>query len=54
MRTLECGQCGQIVTAEDDEGLVKAALDHFSDKHKIVPLTEDKVRTTVAEQARDT
>ncbi len=54
MRTLECGQCGQIVTAENDEALVRAAMDHFSDKHKFVPLTEDKIRTTVAAQARDT
>ena len=53
MRTLECGQCGQLVTAEDDEDLIKVAMDHFSDKHKFVPVTEDKIRETVAAQARD-
>ena len=53
MRTMECGQCGQAFTAEDDEGLVKEASDHFADKHKFLPVSEDKIRATVAEKARD-
>ena len=53
MRTLECGQCGQIITAEDDEELVKAAAEHFADKHKFLPVSEDKIRATVTEKARD-
>ena len=53
MRALECGQCGQTITAEDDEELVKAAAEHFADKHKFLPISEDKIRATVVEKARD-
>ena len=53
MRTMDCGQCGETFTAEDDEGLVRAATEHFAEKHKFLPVSEDKIRATVAEKARD-
>ena len=54
MRTMECGQCGQTVTADDDEALVKAAKRHFAEEHSFLPVTEAQIRETVTAQAHDT
>ena len=53
MRTMECGQCGYMVTADDDEGLVEAAKQHFAEEHSFVPVSEEQLRETVTERARD-
>jgi hypothetical protein len=50
---MECGQCGDTLTAEDDEGLVKAAKQHFAEEHSFLPVTEERIREIVAASARD-
>ena len=52
-RALECGQCGETMTAPDDETLFVRAKQHFHDKHKFLPLSDDKIRRVIAEKAHD-
>ena len=52
-RTMTCKQCGATVTAADDEALFEAAKAHFKEKHRFLPVTDDKIRAAVAEGATD-
>ena len=52
-RTLACGQCGATVTAADDDALAEAAKQHFREQHPFLPVSDDKLRSIIAEKARD-
>ncbi len=52
-RALTCGQCGQTITAADDDALFEAAKAHFADEHKLLPVTDDKIREQIAASAVD-
>ena len=52
-RAMECGQCGETVSAADDEALFDVAKQHFHDKHKFLPVNDDKIRNVIAEKAHD-
>ena len=52
-RALTCKQCGETITAEEDNALFEAAKAHFGDKHKFIPVTDDKIREQIAASAVD-
>ena len=50
-RALVCGQCGETLTAADDKALFDLARQHFHDKHRFLPLSDDKIRGVIAKKA---
>jgi hypothetical protein len=52
-RALTCKQCGESITAADDDALFEAAKAHFGDRHKFLPVTDDKIREQVPASAVD-
>ena len=53
-RKMTCKQCGESITAADEAALLQAAKKHFHEKHKFLPVTEDRIREQVAAHAEDT
>lgn len=52
-RALTCERCGETLTAADDDALFEAAKAHFAEKHKFLPVTDDKIREQIAAKAVD-
>ena len=52
-RTLTCKQCGETITGGDDDALFEVAKAHFAEEHKFLPVTDDKIRQTIAGDAQD-
>jgi predicted small metal-binding protein len=51
MRVIECNFCGQVLQADDDEGLVKVAAQHMSTDHAEAQVDEEQVRGMVERDA---
>jgi predicted small metal-binding protein len=51
MRVIECNFCGQVLQADDDEGLVKVAAQHMSTDHAEAQVGEEQVRGMVERDA---
>lgn len=52
MRVIECNECGDTVTAADDDELVRRMAAHLRREHDAEP-EEDELRDLVADQAYD-
>jgi predicted small metal-binding protein len=52
MRVIECNECGDTVSAANDEELVSRLSDHLRSEHDIEP-DEGEVTDLVHEQAYD-
>jgi predicted small metal-binding protein len=52
MRVIECNECGETVSAADDEELVSRLSEHLASEHDI-ETEEDEVTDLVHEQAYD-
>jgi predicted small metal-binding protein len=52
MRVIECNECGDTVTAANDDELVRHLAEHLRSEHELEP-EEDEVEDLVHEQAYD-
>jgi predicted small metal-binding protein len=52
MRVIECNECGETISAADDEELERHLADHLRAEHDI-RLDEDELADLVHEQAYD-
>jgi predicted small metal-binding protein len=52
MRVIECNECGETVSAANDEELERRLTDHLRSEHGAEP-EEDEVTDLVHEQAYD-
>ena len=52
MRVIECNECGETVSAADDDELATRLADHLQSEHDIQP-EEEEVTDLVHEQAYD-
>jgi predicted small metal-binding protein len=52
MRVIECNECGETVSAANDEELVSRLTQHLRSEHELEP-EEDEVSDLVHEQAYD-
>jgi predicted small metal-binding protein len=52
MRVIECNECGDAVTAADDDELARRVDAHMRQEHEI-KLGEDELEELVAEEAYD-
>ena len=52
MRTIECNECGEPVTAADDDELARNLAAHLKSEHD-AEVDEDEVAETVAAEAYD-
>jgi predicted small metal-binding protein len=52
MRVIECNECGETVTAADDDELARRLGEHLESEHDIEP-DEDEVADLVHEEAYD-
>jgi predicted small metal-binding protein len=52
MRVIECNECGETISAADDEELAAHLADHLRSEHDLQP-DEDEVGDLVHEQAYD-
>ena len=53
MRVIECNLCGQVVSAANDEELVRGLRRHHEAEHRDAPVDEDTARELVAADAYD-
>jgi predicted small metal-binding protein len=52
MRVIECNECGETVTAANDEELVRHLAAHLRSEHDL-DRSEDDLRELIADQAYD-
>jgi hypothetical protein len=52
MRVIDCDECGETLTAENDAALATLLTDHMHDRHER-ELEEDEADSLVAEEAYD-
>jgi predicted small metal-binding protein len=52
MRVIECNECGETISAANDEELVQHLAAHLEQEHGLAP-AEDDVRDLLHEQAYD-
>jgi hypothetical protein len=52
-REICCKHCGATVMAANDDALFDVAKGHFHHKHRFLPVTDDKIRAAIAEDAHD-
>ncbi len=52
MRVIDCDECGETLTAENDAALATMLTDHMHDRHD-EELEEEQADAVVAEQAYD-
>jgi predicted small metal-binding protein len=52
MRVIECNECGETISAADDEELARRLAAHLEGEHELQPDT-DEVDDLVHEQAYD-
>jgi predicted small metal-binding protein len=52
MRVIECNECGETISAADDDELQRHLADHLKAEHELEP-DEDEVGDLVHEQAYD-
>jgi predicted small metal-binding protein len=52
MRVIECNECGDTISAANDEELAAHLAEHMRSEHD-EPLDDDEVRDLVHEQAYD-
>jgi predicted small metal-binding protein len=53
MRVIECNECGDTVSAANDEELVRHLAEHLRSEHDIESDDEDELTDLVHEQAYD-
>ena len=52
MRVIECNECGEAISAADDDELARRLTAHLTSQHDLEP-EEDEVADLVHEQAYD-
>jgi predicted small metal-binding protein len=52
MRVIECNECGETVSAADDDELSRRLTEHLKSEHELEP-DEEEVTDLVHEQAYD-
>ena len=52
MRVIECNECGEVLSAANDEELTEAYMEHMADEHGEEPL-EETAAEVIAEGAYD-
>jgi predicted small metal-binding protein len=52
MRVIECNECGETVSAANDEELVSRLSDHLASEHEVEP-EADEIADLVHEEAYD-
>ena len=53
IRAIECMDCGAVLVADDDDALVDVLGKHYVEKHRVLPMTEDRIREQISVQAHD-
>lgn len=53
MRVIECNLCGEVVQADDDEGLRQEVAAHVAEQHADAGIGEEQVRGMVEREAYD-
>ncbi len=51
MRVLDCDECGETLSAEDDEALTRAVTKHYATEHEA--LDDDELEEKISQGAYD-